>query len=59
MSTPSEDLTKIIFEKLIKEGLLAEDDASKLFVKASTGKMDSADWRLAIEKSGKKEGDDE
>lgn len=59
MSTPSEDLTKIIFEKLLQEQLLTTEDADRFLGKAIEGKMRSEDWRLAIEKSGEKEGGDE
>jgi hypothetical protein len=59
MTTPSEDLTKIVFEKLLQEGLLTAEDAEKLLEKASCGKMRTEDWRLAIEKSGEQEGVDE
>lgn len=50
MGSPSEDLAKAIFQKLVQAHLLTDDDAKKLLVKASEGKMRPEDWRLAFEK---------
>lgn len=54
MSTPSQDLAKIIFLRLSAEKLVTDEDAKKLVSKMADGKLRSEDWRLAIEKAVEK-----
>lgn len=55
MSTPSQDLAKIIIEKLIAEKLLLAEDEKRLLPKLAEGKLRAEDWRLAVEKAADKE----
>lgn len=54
MSTPSMELAKNIFLRLVAEELVTDDDAKKLATKLADGKVRPEDWRLAIEKAAEK-----
>lgn len=54
MSTPSIELAKQIFLRLVAEQLVTDDDAKKLATKLADGKVRAEDWRLAIEKAADK-----
>ena len=55
MDTPSQALAARITERLIREGLLTADTASKIQPKLAEGKLRAEDWRLPIELAKKKE----
>lgn len=55
MSTPSIELAKQIFLRLVAEKLITHDDAKKMETKLADGKVRPEDWRLAIEKATDKE----
>ena len=55
MATPTQQLAEKILERLIAEGLLAQDDHKKLVNKLADGKLKSEDWRLAVELAAAKE----
>ena len=57
MSSPSEELAKAIFQKLVQEHLLTDGEAKKLLGRAAEGKMRPEDWKLAFEKSILMDGD--
>ena len=48
---PSQELTQRIISRLIKKNLLRKEEAGKIELKISEGKMQSADWKLIFEKS--------
>ena len=47
--TPAQALANRITIRLVKENLLAESRAAQFSVALATGKLKTADWRLAIE----------
>lgn len=51
MSAPSQELAKIIIERLVDEKLMIEEDAKKIEGKLSEGKLKAEDWRMVIEKA--------
>ena len=55
MTTPSNELSKIVFARLEDEGLIASDDAKKMVEKYAEGKLRQEDWRLSFEKCLDKE----
>ncbi len=54
MSTPSMELAKKIFSRLVAEKLVTDDDAKKMTTTLADGKVRPEDWRLAIEKTAEK-----
>lgn len=54
MSTPCQELAKIILARLTAEKLVTDDDAKKLSTKMADGKLRPEDWKLAIEKAAEK-----
>jgi hypothetical protein len=51
MNSPSQELAKIIVEKLVKHKLLLSDDSAKMTTGFTTGNLKQEDWRLIIEKA--------
>lgn len=54
---PSEELSKIILDRLEAEGLLSGDQRKRIGDKMVTGKVKQEDWLSAIELSMPKEGE--
>ncbi|GEM_PF-1484808 len=52
--TPSEQLAAKIADRLVKEGLLPPDAATRLKPKLAQGTVTQDDWRLPIELGDKK-----
>ncbi|MEB4593232.1 hypothetical protein VSS37_19805 [Candidatus Thiothrix sp. Deng01] len=51
LTSPSDELAKIICEKLKQAGLLTQQDMQRFSEKMATGKTKPEDWRLAVEKA--------
>ncbi|MEZ5477582.1 MAG: hypothetical protein R3E95_08895 [Thiolinea sp.] len=51
MTSPSDELAKIICEKLNQAGLLTQQDMQRFSEKMATGKTKPEEWRLAVEKA--------
>lgn len=57
METTSTQLAAKVLDRLLQEKLIRAEDRTKLHLKLAEGKLNSEDWRLAIELSqGKEEG---
>ncbi len=51
MKTPSQELAEKILARLIAEKLILNQDVKQLLPKLAEGKLNAADWRLALEKA--------
>jgi hypothetical protein len=51
MTSPSSVLAESIITRLKKEGLLTAEDGEKMKQKLAEGKLNAADWKLAVEKA--------
>jgi ribosomal protein S1 len=51
LKTPSEVLAEKVVAGLVAKALVLSNDAKKLTVNISTGKLKAEDWRLVIEKA--------
>lgn len=49
MSNPSDALAAHILDRLVDEGLVAEQDVKSALPKFAGGKLTAEDWRLMIE----------
>ena len=49
MDTPSQTLAQRITERLVREGLLTEQNAKAIQTKLADGTLQEEDWRLPIE----------
>ena len=49
MDTPSQKLAKKIVDRLVREKLVTQQDADKIFPKLADGKLQAEDWRLPLE----------
>ncbi len=56
--SPVESLARAISKALTKKGVILEQDADKMTLKISTGRVKESDWRIAIEKAIDKENKD-
>lgn len=56
MNSPSAQLAKEIIDQLITEKIIVPNDRQSLTVKMAEGKLQTSDWKLAIEKSLDEEG---
>lgn len=50
-TSPSDELAKLICEKLHQAGLLTQQDRQRFSEKMAAGKIKPEDWRLAVEKA--------
>ena len=53
METPSQELARIIVQKLVAEKVIGEKDAASVRSKLADGSMKADDWRLQIEKASR------
>jgi len=51
MSSPAEQLSNLIVDRLIKKELISESLKRKVAEKIAAGQMDQGDWKLFFERS--------
>ena len=51
MKSPSAQLAELIIDRLITEEIILPEDRTAALQRLTDGKFESADWKLAVEKS--------